>query len=361
MKKLFTNQRVTLFAALLFTVALSASAEEVRKEFHREMIPGDNSTLTVINKFGSVVTETWDKNSVVVDVTVKVENASADKARKLLDMIRVEFTEEGGNLKAETIFSDDFSSFSWKGSNNNFSINYNIKMPARVNFDVSNKYGNTVIDELSGLVTVNVKYGDLTVDKLTRGNVKPLNTIIVAYGKATVYELGWAEINARYVGMFSIEKATALLVDSKYSKVSVKEVSSLVADSKYDGYSVGAANNIVVLGGYTDLKFERVNKKLDVETKYGNLSVNYVPAGFEKLTVEAGYCAVKLGIDPAACYRLNAKSSYGSIKLDDSQFSADRRIVGNTSTEMAGKVGKCSSPTSEVTIDTSYGSVRLMN
>lgn len=361
MKKLSTNQRVTLFAALLCTVALSASAEEVKKEFHRELVPGDNSTLTVINKFGSVVTETWDKNSVVVDVTVRVEHPSSDRARKLLEMIKVEFTEEGGNLKAETVFSDDFSSISWRGSDNKFSVNYNIKMPAHVNFDVTNKYGNTVIDELSGHANVNVKYGDLTVDKLTRDNVKPLNTIIIAYGKATVYELGWAEINLRYVGMFSVEKATALLVDSKYSKVSVSEVSSLVADSKYDGYSVGTANNIVVMGGYTDMKFERVNKKLDVETKYGNLSVNYVPAGFDKLSVDAGYCAVKLGIDPSACYRLNASSSYGNIKLDDSLFSADRRIIGNTSTEMAGKVGKCSSPSSEVTIDTSYGSVRLMN
>ncbi|MGE5350021.1 MAG: hypothetical protein ACM3NP_12210 [Actinomycetota bacterium] len=359
MKKSFTNKRVTLFAALLCAVTLSASAEEVRKEFHREMVPGDNSTLTVINKFGAVVTETWEKNNIVIDVTVKVEHSSPDRARKLLDMIKVEFTEEGGNLKAETIFSDDFSSISWKGSNNNFSVNYNIKMPARVNLDVTNKYGNTVLDEHSGQTLVNVKYGDLTIDKLTRGNVKPLNTIIIAYGKATIYELGWAEINARYVGMFSIEKATALLVDSKYSKVSVNEVSSLVADSKYDGYSVGSANNIVVMGGYTDLKFKKVTKKLDVETKYGNLSVDYVPAGFEKLTVKAGYCAVRLGIDPSACYRLDAKSSYGSIKFDDSLFSADKRIVGNTSTEMAGKVGKCSNPTSEVTIDTSYGAVRL--
>ncbi|MCU0458888.1 MAG: DUF4097 family beta strand repeat-containing protein [Bacteroidales bacterium] len=359
MKKLFTNRRVILFAALLCTVALSASAEEVKKEFHREMVPGDNSTLTIINKFGAVVTETWEQNNIVIDVTVKVEHSSPERARKLLDMIRVEFTEEGGNLKAETIFDDDFSSISWKGSNNNFSINYNIKMPARVNLDVSNKYGNTVLDEHSGQTMVNVKYGDLTIDKLTRGNVKPLNTIIIAYGKATVYELGWAEINARYVGMFSVEKATALLVDSKYCKVSVNEVSSLVADSKYDGYIVGAANNIVVMGGYTDLKFKKVTKKLDVETKYGNLSVDYVPAGFEKLSVKAGYCAVRLGIDPSACYRLNAKSSYGSIKLDDSLFSAERRIVGNTSTEMAGKVGKCSNPTAEVTVESSYGAVRL--
>lgn len=359
MKKLFTNQRVTLFAALLCLVALSASAAEVKKEFHREFTPIDNSTLTVINKYGSVVTETWDKNFVVVDVTVKVIHPSADRARRILGMISVEFTEEDGNLKAETIFSNEFSSISWRGSNNSFSINYVIKMPARVNFDVTNKYGNTVIDELSGLVRANVRYGNLTVDKLTRGNVKPLNTLMVAYGKATVYELGWAEINARYVGMFSVERATALLVDSKYSKVSVERVSSLVADSKYDGYSIGEANNIVILGGYTDLRFDRVSRKLDVETKYGNLTVNYVPEGFENITVRAGFCAVRLGIDPSACYRLDANSSYGSIKLDDSLFSADRRIIGNTSTSMAGKVGRCSKPSSEVTINTSYGSVRL--
>jgi hypothetical protein len=359
MKKLFTNKRVTLFAALFCAVTLSASAEEVKKEFHREMVPTDNSTLKVINKFGAVVTETWDKNSVVVDVTVKIEHSSPDRARKLLEMITVEFTEADGNLTAETVFSKDFSSISWKGSNNNFSINYNIKMPADVNLEIDNKYGNTVVDEVSGHAMLNVKYGDLTVNKLTRGNVKPLNTIIVAYGKATVYELGWAEINSRYVGMFSVERATALLVDSKYSKVSVTEVSSLVADSKYDGYNIGAANNIVVMGGYTDLRFKKVTRKLEVETKYGNLSVDAIPAGFEKVTVKAGYCAVRLGIDPAACYRLNASSSYGSVKMDESRFSPDRRIVGNTSTELAGKVGNCSSPSSEVTINASYGSVKL--
>lgn len=359
MKKSLFNKRVTLFAALLCAVALTAFAEEVKKEFHREMVPTDNTTLSVNNKFGSVVTETWDRDNIVVDVTVKVDHPSADKAKKMLEMITVEFTEEGGNLTAETVFSNDFSSISWKGSNNSFSINYTVRMPAYINLSIDNKYGNMVVDEVSGLTSLNVKYGDMTVNKLTRGNVKPLNTLIVAYGKGTVEELGWAEINTRYCGMFSVVRATALLVDSKYSKVSVTEVSSLVADSKYDGYTVGAANNIVVIGGYTDLNFKMVNKKLEVETKYGNLNVDRIPAGFEKVTVKAGYCAVKLGIDPEACYRLDANSSYGSVKIDDAKFSPDRRIVGNTSTELAGKVGKCANPTSEVTINASYGSVRL--
>ncbi|MFN2336715.1 MAG: hypothetical protein ABR560_07070 [Bacteroidales bacterium] len=359
MKKSLSNRRVALFAALLCAVTLTASAEEVKKEYQREMVPTDNTTLKVINKFGAVVTETWDQNKIVVSVTVRVEHPSADRARKLLDMITVEFTEEGGNLTAETVFSSDFSSTSWKGTNNNFSINYNIKMPASINLDIVNKYGNTVVDKVSGLTRLNVKYGDLTVNKLSRGNVKPLNSLVIAYGKATVEELGWAEINARYCGMFRVQRATALLVDSRYSKISVEEVSSLVADSKYDGYTIGNATNIVLNGGYTDLNFKRVNKKLEAETKYGNLAVERIPAGFEMITVKAGYCAVRLGIDPAACYMLDASTSYGSLKIDDAEFSPDRRIIGNTSSEMAGKVGKCSNPTSTVKVNTSYGSVRL--
>lgn len=359
MKKLLFRHRTATLAVLFCAATLTASAIEVKKQFNRSMVPTDNTTLTLINKYGSVVTETWAEKNIVIDVTVKVEHSSAEKAQKLLEMIEVKFTESGGNLTAETIFNDDFSSFSWKGDNNKFSISYNVKMPASINLDVSNKYGNTVIDEVAGLTKLTIKYGDLTVNKLTRGNVKPLNRIDVSYGKASVDGLGWAEIYARYCGQFTVEKATALLVDSRYSKISVGEVSSIVADSKYDGYNVTSVNNIVVVSGYTNLNFERVNKKLDVETKYGNLSVNSVPAGFEKLVVKAGYCAVKLAIEPSACYKLTANSSYGSIKVDDANFSPDKRIVGNTSTELSGKVGNCASTTSEVIVTTSYGSARL--
>ena len=187
-----------------------------------------------------------------------------------------------------------------------------------------------------------------------------MNSLVVAYGKATVDELGWAEINARYCGQFSIDRATALLVDSRYSKISVGKVSSLVADAKYDGYKVTASNNVVIMAGYTDINIGTVTKKLEVETKYGNLSVDQIPAGFSAIDVKAGYCSVKLGIDPAACYNLKANSSYGSVKVDDANFSPDKRIQGNTSTELEGKVGKCSNPTGNVTISASYGSVRLL-
>ena len=359
MKKSQFKQGIITLALFLCAATLTANAEELKKEFHREMVPTETTTLTVNNKFGDVITETWAENNIIIDVVVTVEHPSAEKAKKLLDMIDVKFTEADGNLTAETLFNDDFSNTHWGGDNNKFSIDYKVRMPAKINLTVDNKYGNSDIDMVAGLASLTVKYGNLTVHKLTRGNVKPLNNLAVAYGKATIGDVSWAEINSRYCGQFSIDKATALLVDSKYSKLTIGEISSLVCESKYDGYSVTKANNIMMTSGYTNLNFGTVSKKVEVDTRYGNLTVDRVPEGFESVSVKAAYCAVKLGIDPSACYSLEAKSSYGNVKLDDSNFSPDKRIVGNTSTELAGQVGKCSNPASKVEVSASYGSVKL--
>ncbi len=337
---------------------MTATAEEISKDYHKELTPGPNSTLSITNKFGDVVTETWAENRIVVDVKVTVENSSAEKAKRIMDMIDVKFTETDGNLTAETLFDEDFSSSKW-GDNNHFSIDYNIKMPAGVNLTVINKYGNADIDELSGLVNIDVKYGNLYANKLTRGNVKPLNTLSVAYGKADVHELNWADITSRYCGQFNIDAASALLIDSKYSKVSIGDASSVVCESKYDGYTVSNVNNFVAVCGYTNVSVESVSKKLDVQTKYGNLIVEKIPAGFDKVSINAAYCSVKLGIESSACYVLKAESKYGGIKVDDENFEPTTRIIGNTSSEVSGKVGKCQNPVATVNVSASYGSVTL--
>ena len=359
MKPSLFKQRIMTLAVLLFSMSLTAAAEEVSKEYHKESTPGPNSTLNITNKFGDVVTETWTENRIVVDVKVTVENSSAEKAKKIMQMIEVAFTEENGSLTAVTNFDDNFSDIHWGNDNNRFSIDYSVKMPANVNLTISNKYGNTEIDEVSGQVILDLKYGNLFAGKLNRGNVKPINSISIAYGKAEITEMSWATVSARYCNQFDIDKATAITVESKYSKFNIEEASSVVCDSKYDNYSVGKVKNFVAAGGYTSFKLESVASKLSVQTKYGNLSVESIPEGFSQMDVEASYCSVKLGISSSACYNLNAQSRYGGVKLDDDNFEPVTRIVGNNSAEIKGLVGNCKNPASSVNITASYGSVTL--
>jgi hypothetical protein len=358
MKKSDYKAGILLFIALTI-VPLTLKAEEVTKEFHKEYKAGPNTTLDINNKYGDVVIQSWENDQVVIDVKITVELPNQEKAQKLLSYLDVQFSESGNLISAKTVIDDKFSFTGWGGDSKKFSIDYNIKMPAATALTLVNKYGNTDIDELHGLVDLDIKYGNLTAGKLTRGNVKPLNNLNLAYGKGTIDEAGWLDITMRYVGSFSIEKSQALLLDSKYSKLSLGETSSIVGESKYDNIRIDKINNLVLENGYCDVKVGELTKKLTFNGSYGSFEVESIPAGFDALETDTRYLGIKLGIDESASYRLDAKLSYGGLKYNEDKFKNQKRIIENNRSELSGTIGDEDNPASSVNVNSSYGSIRL--
>ncbi len=358
MKKSDYKPGLLLIIALL-SAPLSLKATEVSKEFHKEYTTTPNTRLDINNKYGDIVVQSWDKDQVVIDVKVTVEYPNQEKAQKLLSYIDVSFDESGNLISAKTVIDDKFSFTGWGGNSKNFSIDYNIKMPAGTALSLTNKYGNTDIDQLNGLVNLDIKYGNLTAGKLTRGNIKPLNSLILSYGKATIDEAGWLDMTLRYVGGIGIEKSQALLLDSKYSKLSLGETSSLVGESKYDNIRIDKINNLVLDNGYSDVKIGELTKKLTYNGSYGSFEIEDIPAGFDELNTDTRFMGIKLGIAESASYRLDAKLSYGGLKYDEDKFRNQKRIINNNSSEISGTVGDDPAPASMVTVTSSYGSIRL--
>lgn len=355
-RQIYKSGLLLLFAFLTSSVI---TAQEVSKEFHKEYTAGNNTTLDINNRYGDVVVETNDQNQIVIDVKVTVEYPNKDKAEKLLSYIDVQFSQEGDIIKAKTVIDEKFNFSGWGGGSRRFSIDYNIKMPSKINFTLANKYGNSDLAEIKGLVRLDIKFGDLKADNLTRGNEKPLNSLNLAYGKAEIQNSGWLDAEVRYAGNFAIEDGQALLLDSKYSKIRINKISSIVGETRYDNLNIQNINNLVLDAGYADINIGELSKKLKFEGGYGSLTVDRVPSGFESLETDTRYLGVKLGIDGNASYRLDARLSYGDLKFDENNFKNQRRIIENTSKEVSGIVGKEDSPSSEVKVSASYGSVRL--
>jgi hypothetical protein len=349
---------VMLFFATALLLNISLIAQEVSKEFHKEYKADKNTTLDLNNRYGDVVITAWDKDQVVIDVKVTVKHPDKAKAEKYLSMIDVQFSEEPNLIKARTVIEDNFNFSGW-GSSREFKINYTVRMPYESNLTLANRYGNTDIDEIRGLVNIDIKYGGIEIDKLTRGNEKPINRLSVAYGKGSIDEAGWLDLYVRYTSTLTVNRSQALLLDSRYSKLKLGETSSIVGDAKYDTYSIDKINNLVLMSGYTTVNISELSKKLNYEGSYGSLTVTDVPAGFESLDVNVRYSGVRLGINETASYKLDGEASYGEIKYNDDNFRFQRRIVENNSTEVSGVIGKSESPASSVKISTSYGSVKL--
>lgn len=357
MRKSAYNQGMLLLLPFLL-LSLTLTGQEVTKDFHEEYSAGAATQLQISNKYGDVVIDSWNQDQVVIDVKVTVEMPNRDRAQELLDYINVEFSQEGDVISAKTVIDEKFNFKGWGGSKK-FSIDYSIKMPVKASLALSNRYGSTDIDEIQGAVNLDIKYGNLTAGKLTRGNEKPLNRISIAYGKGSIEEAGWLDLMLRYVGDAEINNAQALLLDSKYSKLSVGEISSIVGESRYDNLNIDKINNLVLNNGYTEVKIGTLNKKLEYEGSYGSFSIDYIPAGFESIDVETKYMGVNLGIDESANYNLDARVSYGGLKYNEDNFINKRRVVENNSQEIAGVVGKTENPEASVNVTASYGSVRL--
>ncbi|MBP8960505.1 MAG: hypothetical protein KBG40_08795 [Bacteroidales bacterium] len=356
MKNFQFNKKLFLLIALL--PAIQANTQEVTKEIKKEFIADKNTVVDLNNKYGNVIVAGWDSNKVDIYVKITVEHPDRGKAEELINLIDIRFEEIAGKVSAETVIDDKFNSSVW-GKNKRFSINYTVKMPYYSGLVISNRYGDTFIDELGGHIDLNVKYGNLSITELTRGDEKPLNHINVGYGKATIESAGWLDLYLRYATMVEMHSVRALLIDSKYSKIKIGNVSSMVVTSRYDNYSIEKINNLVMETGYTTLNVGTLKKKLTIEASYGSVNVDNVPKDFDSIDINTRYTGVRVGIAPDASYKLDGTSSYSSIKFPEEHLIIKKRIIENTSSEIECIVGTEQNTSSTVKVRTSYGSVRL--
>ncbi len=359
MKKSVYKPGTLLLAGLFLLYSGLSAQEEVSKEYHKEYTAKKGVTLDLSNKYGDIVVQTSESDQVVIDVKVTVRYPSRERAEKLLSYIDVQFAESADLISAETVIDEKFTFTGWSGESRKFTIDYNVKMPVWMDLTLANKYGNTELDDLTGLVNLTIKYGNLTAARLTRGNEKPLSSLNLAYGKGTIEEAGWMDLVIRYCGNLAISKSQALLLDSKYSKLVFGNISSIVAETRYDNIRIENINNLILDTGYADITIGALTKKFKFDGSYSSLNVDRIPAGFESVEISSRYTGVRLGIDESASYNLEGKVSYGGLKFDEENFNYKKRIIENNSTEVSGIIGKDESPTSTVKVEASYGSVKL--
>jgi hypothetical protein len=349
----------TLLVASLFLLSSALTAQEVSKEYHKEYKANKSTALELNNRYGDIVVETTQTDQVVINVKVSVRYPNEERANKLLGYIDVQFSEDTDMFEAKTNIDDKFNFTGWGGESRKFRIDYKVQMPESMSLTLVNRYGSTDLDDMSGFVDLDVKYGSLDISKLSRGNEKPLSSINVAYGNCTIEEAGWLDITARYSENFTVNKAQALILDNKYSNINIGSVSSIVAETSYKNLRIDNINNLVLNGDYTEVNIGTLNKKLVLDAGYGSLNIDRIPSGFESIEVDTHYTAIRLGIDSEASYNLDARLTYGGLKYNEDNFQNKRRIVENNSTEVSGTVGKEASPNANVKIKATYASVKL--
>lgn len=360
-----TNQNINragmVLTALFVAFNLAAQGGDTfNKEIRKDFPVTAQTRLEVSNKYGNVDVTNRDDSRVSIKVMVLVKGKDQHRAEEVLKMININVSQEGDLIRAVTEIDDDFGKL-FKGfntGNEGLEINYTISMPKTVPLNLLNKYGNVFIDELTATSVIDIKYGKLTANRLVHDSREPLTKVYLSYSNGTIQEAKWIELDIKYSKINMVE-SRALAIISKYSKVYVTNGSSVVSESKYDTYEIGKLTNFVSTAAYGHFVIESLTGKLQLDTKYTDVTVNQIAESFEGIKVSNSYGSYRLGIDQGASYKLNGYSKYCSISYP-AENARVNRFNENNEMKVNGVIGANANPKAEVSITSNYGNVKLM-
>lgn len=301
--------------------------KEFTKSFKEEFDIASNGEVGLHNRYGKIDVKTWDQNKVKVDVTITVNAKNEQTANEVFERIDIDFTNGSDYVKVETSIESKKSGWGgwWSSSNkSDYTINYEVYMPATCELDLSNKYGDSYVDALDNNANVVVKYGNIRME-----GVKNDLNLDIGYGNGTVVSAGDTEVLIKY-GRINLKEAKDVDMESKYSKINIDKAGDLKSVSKYDVYDIGRirdfknqgkydhieiehVENVIAYSKYTDFYIEELTKSADFDLSYGGAKVESIKSGFSEIRIDGSYADFKLYMDAGADYSLDAVTKYAGI------------------------------------------------
>ncbi|MDB4584279.1 DUF4097 domain-containing protein [Draconibacterium sp.] len=329
----------------ILAVEVTAVAEEKTKEFYESWGVTSIQSLDITNKFGEIRVTDERTDSVTIEVTITVEARDENKADDLLEMLEVEFKKSGSTLYAVTKIENNFQ------SQRKFSIDYVVNIPSDKNLKISNKYGHTIVNKLTGNGDFDIQYGNFNANSLTGESTK----INLGYGNADVREASAVTAQVKY-SPISFGEIKELKLESKYSDIEVEEGKVIQIESKYDKLRFEEVESVTATTKYSHIRIEELAKSLNIEAGYGSVKVDEVNSTFESISITNSYGQVSLGLEDN--YSVDASCQYCGVSYPENDFSGDRIKENNTQT-IKGKVGSGSG--GKVYVRSRYGEINLRN
>ncbi len=350
MKNVYRMKGLLLSLLLISGVSFSMAAQEVSKTVSRNYKVQKSFDLQVDNKYGDIQVLNWSKDEVDVQVLITVEAPSAEKAEELLAKVNVAIN-EGANMAS---FTTEFEKDMEWGKKTNVKVDYTVSLPERVNVDLSNKYGDLFIQKISGLAKINIAYGDLKAESLSRGNTEPYNAVKLAYSDGTIDNCGFLNLDLAYSNM-TVTKSALLNIESRYSKIYSTTADIMTIEGKYDKYEFGELASLNMETKYSSLAINKLSKELILESAYTGVKVLLATAGVNRVDAEMSYGNLKMAFEKGAGFKVNAVAKYGNLSFPEGA-SMDV-IKDDNEVSMSGQIGQ--SPKGQMHLSMRYGSAEI--
>ena len=294
---------------------LGGDFEGKTKTVTKEFDIGGIATLEISHRNGDVNIETWDQEKIEVSATFTVKTENPEHEVLALNDFDISLNPMGTKAVVESswdelnncactssrttapkkgilkflYFSSDDKSNKAKTDNGeefeyeNFKIVYTIKIPKKLNVDVSNNYANVFVQEIDGNLDATLFRGNVTAQNVG-GNLD----LTVKYGNAAVGDYKEATVTL-FRSELALGNGHELNLKANYSEVQLQGATVLNVDAFRTNVTASSGlNEVEGSVKYGDLTIEGHVKKAELSLFRSNLRGKT----FDKLDLSASYSSI---------------------------------------------------------------------
>lgn len=310
----------------------SSPKREFSKSINKQFNMSSTGTVDLSNKYGQINIKTWDQNTVRISVKIIVNAREESDAQVEFDRISIGFSNSSNRVSAVTAIESKRSSW-WSTSSgcDDFTIDYEVFMPASASIEVDAKYCNLYVAAISGSARMNVKYGNIKIDGLGEdsqvelhygnghiGRVRDLD-IDLAYGNLDIGESSDINIDVRY-GNLTVEEAGDVICESRYSNFKLGEIREFRNDGRYDNIEIRSVEELVCDTHYSGIKVDRLIRRMNLDMTYGSARVEEIVAGFDEINISGSYTDFKLNLAPNVTCNIDIKGIHSDLRLPSNRI-----------------------------------------
>jgi hypothetical protein len=325
-----------------------------QRNIKKAYIVNSDAGINIDNSYGTIFVTTWDEDKIEIEVLIKVSGDSEKWVNQKLAGIDVDFIALKSMVTAKTTFVN--TNTNNNGRNNNFEVNYTIKIPKNGTAKLNNKYGDIRTTDLFSTTDINCKYGRINLGKLN-GNS---NTIQISYcPSSTIESLKNGTITSKYSGL-EMDKVNKLDLLSDYSEIDIIEGNDVKCNSKYGSVKIQKVNSLDANGNYLTIDIGSLSNQLKLNTKYSNVSIDAIQAKANNVTIVAGYSGVDIGFQSNYVFDFDVSVKYADFKYDN-ELSVNSKEETNNRANNTKRVSGFfkKKGVNKITVTSDYGSVKL--
>ncbi|MGI9543571.1 MAG: hypothetical protein ACR2MX_09950 [Cyclobacteriaceae bacterium] len=357
---------LTITLGLCSTIMVQA--QPVEKKINKTFNVNSDTELHIANTFGKVHIDTWDKNQIQAQITIKAESKGGN-SQELLDRISIDIDESSSQVSLRTEIENKRN---WGKRNQKFEIDYLVKMPKANPLDLTNRHGDIFLDNFDGRLDLDLAHGQLVTEKLsgevdisvahgnggrilsaTKGDLEMRH-----YQRMRIGYLGNMEVDVAHAG-FELEKAGNLNLESQHTNFEIDEIKDLRLYLQHGNAELGSVGSLSSDMQHSDIDIEELSQSIEVDGSHSDVRVDRLSSGFKLVDFSGSHSYFGVGLSGNVNCSIEAKLDHGRMRYEKDKVNMSFVSIKDQRAEYRGVMGSNKTPAAKIRVNGSFTDFNL--